>query len=195
MASFKDRLSAAKDSIATTYRQSIGEETLETAREKRDAREFQLVSTQGFLRLYPDYLEWKLGMVGVADNVQRVLYSEITSVSMGSAIKPVGGVTGAVLSGGLSLAASKQKSITLNARGATHTFDFRVEPTARVREAVDMITQRSFEAKSKPAEVIVTNAHAPSSADELAKLAALHRDGVLTDDEFASAKAKLLNAT
>ena len=30
------------------------------------------------------------------------------------------------------------------------------------------------------------------SADEIAKLAQLHKDGVLTDDEFASQKAKLL---
>ena len=31
-----------------------------------------------------------------------------------------------------------------------------------------------------------------SSADELAKLADLHKQGVLTDDEFAAQKAKLL---
>jgi len=31
-----------------------------------------------------------------------------------------------------------------------------------------------------------------SSADELEKLAKLHKDGVLTDDEFAAQKAKLL---
>jgi hypothetical protein len=33
----------------------------------------------------------------------------------------------------------------------------------------------------------------PSMADELEKLAALHDSGHLTDDEFADAKAKLLN--
>jgi cbb3-type cytochrome oxidase subunit 3 len=32
-----------------------------------------------------------------------------------------------------------------------------------------------------------------SSADELAKLADLHKQGVLTDDEFAAQKAKLLS--
>lgn len=32
-----------------------------------------------------------------------------------------------------------------------------------------------------------------SSADELAKLAQLHKDGVLTDDEFAAQKAKVLS--
>jgi len=34
---------------------------------------------------------------------------------------------------------------------------------------------------------------AESSADELSKLAELHRNGVLTDDEFAAQKAKLLS--
>ncbi len=33
---------------------------------------------------------------------------------------------------------------------------------------------------------------AASSADELSKLAQLHRDGVLTDEEFAAQKSKLL---
>jgi len=32
----------------------------------------------------------------------------------------------------------------------------------------------------------------PSSADELEHLAQLHTSGVLTDDEFASAKAKVI---
>jgi hypothetical protein len=34
---------------------------------------------------------------------------------------------------------------------------------------------------------------APTLADEIAKLGALHKDGILTDEEFASAKANLLN--
>jgi hypothetical protein len=35
-------------------------------------------------------------------------------------------------------------------------------------------------------------AAAPSMADQLGQLADLHQQGVLTDDEFAAAKAKLL---
>jgi hypothetical protein len=34
----------------------------------------------------------------------------------------------------------------------------------------------------------------PSIADQLQKFAALHQQGVLTDDEFATAKAKLLGS-
>jgi hypothetical protein len=35
---------------------------------------------------------------------------------------------------------------------------------------------------------------APSAADELEHLAQLHASGVLTDDEFAAAKAKVIGA-
>ena len=38
-----------------------------------------------------------------------------------------------------------------------------------------------------------TKTSAPSLADEFARLGALHREGILTDEEFASAKANLLN--
>lgn len=34
----------------------------------------------------------------------------------------------------------------------------------------------------------------PSMADQLQQIAALHQQGVLTDDEFAAAKAKLLGS-
>jgi uncharacterized protein (DUF849 family) len=34
---------------------------------------------------------------------------------------------------------------------------------------------------------------APSTVDQLAKLAELHQSGALTDEEFAAQKAKLLN--
>jgi len=37
-----------------------------------------------------------------------------------------------------------------------------------------------------------TQAAAPSMADQLSQLADLHKQGVLNDDEFAAAKAKLL---
>lgn len=192
MPSFKDRLAAAGASMINTsvetYKEVVGAEEPE----RRGSREMQLRSTLGFLRLYPDYLEWKLG-VGAADDVQRVAYGDITSVSMGGSIKPVGGVTGIVVSGGLNLMAAKQKTITLDVHGAVHTFAFNMESTETVRKAVDLITHKSLEAKKRPESVAA--ATTSSAADEIAKLAALHRDGVLTDEEFTSAKTKLLRAT
>jgi hypothetical protein len=44
-----------------------------------------------------------------------------------------------------------------------------------------------------PAQAVPTQA-APSMADQLNQLADLHNQGMLNDDEFAAAKAKLLGA-
>lgn len=85
--------------------------------------------------------------------------------------------------------APKKKAITLNVLGAAHTFEFNMETTEKVREAVDLITRKSFETKKKLTQAPATNV--PSAADEIAKLAALRRDGVLTDEEFTEAKARL----
>lgn len=196
MTSFKERMAAAKDSMVNAYKESAAEEKAKrepkAAEEeaKRETLILQLTSVKGVLRLYPDFIEWKLG-IGVADDVQRILYSEVNSVSMGGSIAPPGGVAATFLSAGMNVVmAPKQKSITLNVAGVAHTFKFNMETTEKVREAVDFITRKSFEAKKKPTQA----PNAPSAADEIAKLAALHRDGVLTDEEFTSAKAKLLGA-
>lgn len=206
MASFKERMAAAKDSIVNTYKEAAAEDKAKreakTAEDKakRDAKAaeekakratliLELTSVKGFLRLYPDFIEWQLG-IGVADDVQRILYSEVNSVSMHGSIAPPGGVTATFLSGGMNLLAPKLKSITLNVGGAAHTFEFNLETTDKVREAVDLISRKSFEAKKKPTQALATNA--PSAADEIAKLAALRRDGVLTDGEFTKAKVRLL---
>lgn len=195
MTSFKERIAAAKDSVVNAYKESAADE--KAKREAKAAEEkakqatliLQLTSVKGFLRLYPDFIEWKLG-IGVADDVQRILYSEVSSVSMAGSIAPPGGITATFLSGGMNVAMGpKKKTITLNVAGAAHTFEFNVESTEKVREAVDLISQKSFEAKKKLTQAPATNAW--SSADEIAKLAALHRDGVLTDEEFTKAKARL----
>lgn len=52
--------------------------------------------------------------------------------------------------------------------------------------------QRSQAAEAEIQEYIRTTASG-STADELSKLAALHAQGVLTDEEFGRQKAKLLN--
>jgi len=198
VASFKERMAAAKDSVVSAYKESAAEEKAQReakAAEEKTKREsliLQLMSVKGYLRLYPDFIEWKLG-IGVADDVQRILYSEVSSVSMGGSIAPPGGVTATLLSGGMNVVmAPKKKTITLNVVGAAHTFEFNVETTEKVREAVDLITRKSFEAKKGATQALT--ADAPSAADEITKLAALHRDSVLTDEEFTRAKAKLLGA-
>lgn len=47
------------------------------------------------------------------------------------------------------------------------------------------------QAAAVPAQAVPAQA-APSMADQLNQLADLHKQGVLSDDEFAAAKAKLL---
>ena len=47
------------------------------------------------------------------------------------------------------------------------------------------------QAPAVPAQAVPAQA-APSMADQLNQLADLHKQGVLSDDEFAAAKAKLL---
>jgi hypothetical protein len=47
-------------------------------------------------------------------------------------------------------------------------------------------------AQQKAQQAYIQQVAGTSSADELAKLAKLHQDGVLSADEFAAQKAKLL---
>jgi hypothetical protein len=47
-------------------------------------------------------------------------------------------------------------------------------------------------AAAPPAAAPAAPAAGPSVADQISQLADLHQQGVLTDDEFAAAKAKLL---
>lgn len=57
--------------------------------------------------------------------------------------------------------------------------------------------QAQYQAMAQQAQPIVQAAPAPPSEDDLvakiSQLASLHASGVLSDDEFAAAKAKLLN--
>ncbi len=58
---------------------------------------------------------------------------------------------------------------------------------ARISDLEQQQQQQQQRAGSQPAE-----AGGQSVTDQLSKLADLHKQGVLTDQEFASAKAKLL---
>lgn len=60
----------------------------------------------------------------------------------------------------------------------------------QVRPQIEWMQQRIQEVKSAGSQPAVAQV---SSSDELSKLAALHKQGVLTDKEFAEAKQKLLS--
>jgi hypothetical protein len=59
---------------------------------------------------------------------------------------------------------------------------------------IDDLEQQQQVAPPPAAAPAAAPAAGPSMADQLSQLADLHQQGVLTDDEFAAAKAKLLGA-
>ncbi len=54
--------------------------------------------------------------------------------------------------------------------------------------------ERQQQNDAAPAEPVAPAAAEPSLLDQLNQLAALHEQGVLSDDEFTAAKAKLLGS-
>ena len=65
----------------------------------------------------------------------------------------------------------------------------REQQESEQNQRIDDLEQQQAPAAPAPA---ASAGATPSMTDELNKLAALHTQGVLTDDEFGAAKAKLL---
>jgi hypothetical protein len=59
-------------------------------------------------------------------------------------------------------------------------------------ERLDNLEQQQAPAAPAAPDPVASAAAAPSMTDQLSQLATLHEQGVLTDDEFAAAKAKVL---
>jgi hypothetical protein len=92
---------------------------------------------------------------------------------------------------------SKKMVLTVSAHRAPVTFDFRTEPLESVREAFAIIRSRvtrTEERKDDGEDTAVTNAdHAAlSRADALWKLAKMRRSGLLSEEEYAREKARVL---
>jgi hypothetical protein len=145
------------------------------------------------VNIYPDRIEWR-----------RTGY------------KPAGGVTAAVLTGGLSLALPGRKDsnmipirmiqgVTTHRNGLSWTVvkvttggditEFKV--SSRQAEEIKATLLRLMQVPNTPAQVAPTPVPvAPptpvSVADELRKLADLRAEGLLSDEEFAAQRAWLL---
>jgi Domain of unknown function (DUF4429)/Short C-terminal domain len=78
--------------------------------------------------------------------------------------------------------AAKDENSVLFTKGSSAEFE-------ALRDAIDVAIAARF-AAPLPSPVVASQ---PSMTDELSKLADLHRQGILTDIEFATAKAKLVN--
>lgn len=76
------------------------------------------------------------------------------------------------------------KHVVINAGGHDEVFS----SVSKADEVSTVIREKVSAARL----ATVSNEPAPSTADELAKMAGLHRQGVLTDDEFAEVKSRLL---
>jgi hypothetical protein len=138
------------------------------------------------VHIYPDRIEWR-----------RTGY------------KPAGGMTAAVLTGGLSLALPGRKDsnmipirmiqgVTTHRNGFSWTLvkvatagditEFKV--SSRQAEDIKATLLRLMQGPNTNVPVAPT---APASvADELRKLATLHTEGLLSDAEFAAQRARLL---
>lgn len=138
------------------------------------------------VRIYPDRIEWS-----------RKGY------------KPAGGVTAAVLTGGLSLALPGRKDsnmipirmiqgVTTHRSGLSWTVvkvasagdvtEFKVSKNQAEDIKAALLRLMSAPVTSAP---VAPAAHG-SVADELRKLAQLHTEGLLSDAEFAAQRARLL---
>lgn len=73
---------------------------------------------------------------------------------------------------------------TLILRDGSHTIELKRCINPAIKEVTEEIRARAEELRQAPS--------ASSGADEIERLAQLHADGVLTDEEFAAAKAKTL---
>jgi hypothetical protein len=63
----------------------------------------------------------------------------------------------------------------------------------KCREFEDLLRTHQIPSQFRSQAAPSSETSAPSLGDEIAKLSALHKDGILTDEEFASGKANLLN--
>jgi hypothetical protein len=77
-------------------------------------------------------------------------------------------------------------------RTAQRQADQQYQDASQDQRLSDLEQQQSVPAQAVPQQAAPQQAAAPSMADQLNQLAGLHSQGVLNDDEFAAAKAKLL---
>jgi hypothetical protein len=138
------------------------------------------------VHIYPDRIEWRR-----------------------SGYKPAGGVTAAVLTGGLSLALPGRKDsnmipmrmiqgVTTHRNGLSWTVvkvatagditEFKVNS----RQAEDIKATLLHLMQASNATLTVAPTAPASVADELRKLAELRAEGLLSDNEFAAQRARLL---
>jgi len=120
------------------------------------------------------------GCLAITD--QRVMFAGKAITKTISRTIPLSQVTSLELSKGMMLS-----HIQLTLAGSYENF------LVKYKEAEDFMTAAQAQLqKSKSVQTAATAASGVSVADELKKLAEMHRQGVLTSEEFTEAKSRLL---
>jgi hypothetical protein len=148
----------------------------------------QLSSVDKRVTLYNDRVEFK-NLLG--SKQETLPYSQIRAVALDKHSAIAKG-TAAMLTGGLSLAATNKKTLIITTGAATMRLEFRAEPLNKIKEAFDIINQRVNMAGQPNVTVNVPSTSSGNSADELARFAELKEKGVISESEFEAKKKQLL---
>lgn len=114
---------------------------------------------------------------------KRFAYSSITAIQFRDATKMMSGYIQFSILGG-----NESRTGIWDATKDENTVMFTFEQSASFQKLRDLV-----EARMQPSHSSLAHP-APSTADEITKLAGLHERGYLSDEEFASQKAALLKA-
>lgn len=192
---FLDKMkdAAEKSMDAAKKVQATRQDNLE--KKRSDDREMgillQLKSAEGLVTLFDDRLEIK-NLLGSKN--RTIPYSQIHAVNLDKTSGLAKGAA-AMATFGASLLATNKKRLVINAGVETVSMDFRVESIDKIKKAMSIINEGIRGNSQANITVNVPSAGATSSvsnADEITKLAKLHKDGVLTDAEFDAKKKQLL---
>ena len=123
-------------------------------------------------------------MLGLRESVEDLAYSNITSARLQ---KGVFSSSIMIRAAGLSTLSEKKVSWLVSAKGSNEG-EIDAIPKDKAEKIVDIIKKGIESAKSSQA----APAAKPSIADELAKIAKLKADGVISDEEFQALKQDLL---
>lgn len=113
---------------------------------------------------------------------KRILYSSITAIQLRNATRNLGGYIQFTILGG-----NESVGGIWDATTDENTVMFSDAQAPRFGELRDIVERRLEEAHQ-----VQRSAPSPSIADELAKLAGLRSNGILTEEEFVQQKARVL---
>jgi Short C-terminal domain len=101
----------------------------------------------------------------------------------------------AAVVGGGAYVAGKHMARASDQRAADEAYqDDRISQLEQQAPASQQAPPQQAPPQQAPPQQVAAPAAGPSMADQLEQIAALHQQGVLSDDEFATAKAKLLGS-